>query len=104
MSAGSNRARAMTARYVFFATALRQKNDPAAFTAGSGKGLISQNGLEPSGRKTALSPNRCKIIGQIGHQTDQNEPIHDELCHEMTFGNECGHSATVTRRPPDTLA
>jgi hypothetical protein len=83
---------------------LQQKNDPAAFTAGSGKGLISQNGLEPSGRNTALSPNRWKIIGQIGHRIDQIEPIHDELCHEMTFSNECGRHATVTRRTTDALA
>jgi hypothetical protein len=66
---------------------LQQKNDPAAFTAGSGKGLISQNGLEPSGRKTALSPNRWKIIGQIGHLTTEKDRIHDVFCHEMTQGN-----------------
>jgi hypothetical protein len=59
------------------------KNDPADFSAGSGKGLIGQS-LEPSGRKDALRPNHRNFIGRIGHFATANGLIDDDFCHEIT--------------------
>jgi hypothetical protein len=70
------------------------KNDPADFSAGSGKGLIGQS-LEPSGRKVALRPNHGNFIGRIGHFATANGLIDDDFCHEITPAHR---SALVWRR------